>query len=200
MAYSDKSDFKNLENSIVKRFINGENAVFSELVELYKNRIHQFIVCIMGPDRESEDMAQEVFIEIYQSLKSFKGDSSFGTWAYAITRNICFHRLRSRKHSFISLDTRDEYDNPHSGIPDMSPSHEMIFEKEETKQIIRQAVESLPPIHRSVIFLSCWEGFSYKEISEILDIPEGTVKSRIHNAMESLAQKLKPVLSTERKV
>ncbi len=195
MAYSNGNNHN--EMTLIKRAANGENGAFAELVDLYKDKIHCFILCVIGPDRESEDIAQEVFIQIYRSIKSFRGDSNFSTWAYAITRNVCLHRLRVRKRENALI--------AHNGdaavfdIPDSAPGQEMSFESKEAKKQIRLVIDSLSPIHRAVIFLSCWERFSYKEMAEALDVPLGTVRSRMHNAMAALAKKLKPAFNPEHK-
>jgi RNA polymerase sigma-70 factor (ECF subfamily) len=87
-----------------------------------------------------------------------------------------------------------------SEIPDPVPGFELSLETKETQTVIRAAVESLPSIYRTVLFLNCWERLSYEEISRALDIPVGTVRSRLHNAMAALAGKIKPVLDAESEV
>ena len=172
----------------------GGNADFAVLVDQYKDRIHQFVLCILGPDREAEDITQEVFVQIYTSLKSFRRDSSFSTWAYAVARNVCRRRLRSRGREPL-LFSADTDDSTVYEIPDGAPAHEIVLENEETQKAVRDAVDALSPIHRTVIFLSCWERLSYAEISVALDIPVGTVRSRLHNAVAALAQRLRPALN-----
>jgi len=192
MDYPDKNALAALEKGLIERFMSGEADAFAGLAELYKDRIHQFILCILGPDRESEDIAQEAFVQIYRSLRSFRGECAFSTWAYSITRNVCRRRLRGRGREaglFGGLDSKDGCD-----LPDRAPSMEINLENEETGKLVRAAVDRLSPLHRAVIFLSCWERMPYEEISRALDIPVGTVRSRIHNAMAALARGLKPVL------
>ncbi|MCX5786863.1 MAG: sigma-70 family RNA polymerase sigma factor [Elusimicrobia bacterium] len=197
MPNQDKND-QALENELIDRFMNGSQSAFAELVDLYKDRIYQFIICVLGPDREAEDIAQEVFIQIYRSLRLFKRESSFSTWAYAVTRNVCRHRLRSRGREmnlFSDIKSEIPFD-----AADSAPGLEFSLEAKETKAAIRAAVEALPPIYRTVLFLSCWERLSYEEIARALDIPVGTVRSRLHNAMAALAGKIKPVLDAESEV
>ncbi|MDO8805560.1 MAG: RNA polymerase sigma factor [Elusimicrobiota bacterium] len=196
MEHPDRKELIELENSLISRFIGGDAEAFAGLVDIYKDRVHQFILCILGPDREAEDIAQEVFIQIYKSLGAFRRESSFGTWAYSLTRNVCRRRLRDRGRE-AGLFSGD--DGESGGEPrDAAPSVEIKFENEETGKIIRAAVDGLSPLHRSVIFLSCWEHLSYKEIAAALDIPIGTVRSRIHNALAALSTRLKPVLAEEK--
>ncbi len=188
MDLRDKKELTLLENNLVSRFLGGEADAFARLVDLYKDKIHQFILCLLGPDRESEDIAQEVFIQIYKSLGGFRRESAFGTWAYALTRNVCRRRLRDRGRESGLFAEKDEDREP----PDRALSVEKTFEREEDGQRVRAAIDGLSPLHRSVLFLSCWERLSYEEIAAALDIPVGTVRSRIHNAMAALAKKLKP--------
>lgn len=188
MDCPDKNERTNLENGLISRFLAGDTGAFAGLVDLYKDRIHQFIMCILGPDRESEDIAQEVFIQIYKSLGNFRRESAFSTWAYSLTRNVCRRRLRDRgRESGLFAEKEEDRE-----LPDREFSIEAVFEREEDGRRVRAAVDGLSPLHRSVLFLSCWEHLSYEEIADALDIPVGTVRSRIHNAMAALAQKLKP--------
>jgi RNA polymerase sigma-70 factor (ECF subfamily) len=193
MQDQDKKDLSP-ENAFIDRFLNGSQSAFAELVDLYKDRVHQFIICVLGPDREAEDIAQEVFIQIYRSLRSFRRESSFSTWVYAITRNVCRHRLRSRGRE-INLFSDTESVIPEAA--DLAPGLEISLETRETNAAVRAAVGALSPIHRAVLFLSCWERLSYEEIARALDIPVGTVRSRLHNAIAALAVKIKPVLDAE---
>lgn len=196
MEYPDRIISIDLENGLISRFRGGDTEAFAGLVELYKDRIHQFVLCILGPDREAEDIAQEVFIQIYRSLGAFRGEAAFSTWAYSLTRNVCRRRLRDRGRE-TGLFGGAAVDGGYEPR-DTAPSIEIKLENAETGEIIRAAVAGLSPLHRSVIFLSCWERLSYEQIAEALDIPVGTVRSRIHNAMAALAQRLKPVLNPGR--
>lgn len=194
MEYPDRTRSSDLENGLIARFTGGDTEAFAGLVELYKDRIHRFIICILGPDREAEDLAQEVFIQIYRSLGAFRREAAFSTWAYSLTRNVCRRRLRDRgqEAGLFGGAAEDGGYEPR----DTEPSIEIKLENEETAVIIRAAIAGLSPLHRSVLFLSCWEHLSYEEIAGALDIPVGTVRSRIHNAMAALAQRLKPVLKS----
>lgn len=188
MDYPDKNERTELENGLISRFLAGDTGAFAELVDLYKDRIHQFVICILGPDRESEDIAQEVFIQIYKSLRNFRRESAFSTWAYSLTRNVCRRRLRDRGRESGLFAGEEAYRE----LPDRAPSIETVLEREEDGRRVRGAVDGLSPLHRSVLFLSCWERLSYEEIAAALEIPVGTVRSRIHNAMAALALKLEP--------
>lgn len=193
MDYRDKKERMAAENDLISRFLGGEPAAFARLVELYKDRVHQFIICVLGPDRESEDIAQEVFIQIYRSLSNFRREAAFGTWVYSLTRNVCLRKLRDRGRE-AGLFAANDWDGA-CELPDTAPSVEAAFENGESAERVRAAVDGLSPLHRSVLFLSCWEQLSYAEIAAALDIPVGTVRSRLHNALAALARELKPGLN-----
>jgi len=192
----DKDELAARESCLTERFISGDVSAFAELAELYKDRVHGFVACILGPDRESEDIAQEVLIQVYKSLSSFRREARLSTWIYALARNVCRRRLRERgREAGLFAAAKDE-----SGyeLPDAASSAEAVFEGAESARAVRDAIDGLSPLHRTVIFLSCWERLSYQEIADALDIPVGTVRSRIHNAMAALAIRLKTVIPAER--
>ncbi|OGR64416.1 MAG: hypothetical protein A2X31_03735 [Elusimicrobia bacterium GWB2_63_22] len=197
MEYTDKNGLAGLEKALVARFQGGDTAAFSGLADLYKDRLHQFILCLLGPDREAEDIAQEAFVQIYKSLPSFRGTSGFGTWAYAVTRNVCRRRLRERGRDAVLFT--EERETAADDVPQSGPTQELALESAETRALIRAEIAALSPVHRSVIFLSCWERLSYAEMAEALEIPVGTVRSRLHNALAALAARLK-VLAEEEKI
>ena len=198
MDYPDRNTLAAREKELLERFIKGDENAFAGLADLYKDRIHQFILCILGPDREAEDIAQEVFVQIYRALPSFRGGSAFSTWAYAVTRNVCRHRLRARGREAGFMQDSDG--GVLWNVQEPGPGPGPALESEETKRIVRAQIAMLSPVHRAVIFLSCWEKLSYAEIAQALDIPLGTVRSRLHNALAALALRLKPALAEEERL
>ena len=136
MDRPDKNALALLEKGFIERIRRGDAGAFAGLAELYKDRLHQFILCILGPDREAEDIAQEAFIQIYRSLGSFRGDCAFGTWAYSITRNVCRHKLRERGREAGLFSELGENDG---SVPDRAPSVELDLENAETGKLVRAA-------------------------------------------------------------
>ena len=177
------------DKDAVGRFLMGDEAAFVVLVDAYKDSVHQFVRSLLGAG-EAEDQTQEVFIQVFQSLRSFREDSSFSTWLYCLARNVCRHCLRAlgaaKRGPTEEIEPLD--------LPDGEPSPLARLEAEEMRALVRAAVDDLPPAHRAVIVLSHWERLRYEEISEVLEIPEGTVKSRVHNAVAALTKNLLPHL------
>lgn len=179
----------------VARFLAGETEAFAELVERHKDAVLCFVRAYADGWEDVDDLAQEVFVEVHRSLPGFRGDALFGTWLYSVARNVCRHRLRAR----LALRRRrtDAPDEAWLDVPDGLPGHEVRLEDEESRTQVREALGALPPGHRAVLTLSYWEGLPYAEIARLLGIPEGTVKSRAHNAVVMLAERLMPLLRPE---
>jgi len=149
----------------------------------------------MGNEEDAYDMAQEAFIKAYRSLRSFKGDSSFGTWMYRIATNVCLDELRKRKRRVLTLSldeplaTRDG-DEVEKEIADTAPTADIIYEQKELSQYIQQVLGEMKPDHKVTIVLRDIMDLTYEEIAQVLDCSIGTVKSRLSRARDSLRKKL----------
>jgi len=183
------------EEQLVKLSIQGDTRAFEELVAQYQNKVYALSFRYMGNEEDAYDMAQEAFIKAFRSLRSFKGNSSFSTWLYRITTNVCLDELRRRKRKIspISLDepvaTRDG-DEVEKEIADTSLSADILYEQKEFSQYINDLLNEMKPEHKTAIVLRDVMGFSYEEIAEVLNCSMGTVKSRISRAREALRKKL----------
>ncbi len=182
--------FKTLdENEIVKRARDGDEKAFEYIVKKYQNKVANLIFKIIGDQDIVEDLTQEVFLRVMESLKDYKFGSAIYTWIYRITVNICIDEIRKRQRSrAFSLD------NIVSQNPKSEPSYspvEKTFERREMREIIENAISKLPAEYKTVIVLREFEDLSYEEIAKILKIRIGTVKSRIFRARKLLAEYLK---------
>lgn len=185
----------NSDEQLVKRSLQGDNEAFEELVVKYQNKIYALAYRYMGNEEDAYDMTQESFIKAYRSLRSFKGDSSFGTWMYRVATNVCLDELRRRKRRIVSLSldeplaTRDG-DEVEKEIPDTSPTADIIYEQKELSQYIQDVLNGMKPDHKTTIILRDIMELTYEEIAEVLNCNVGTVKSRLSRARESLRKKL----------
>ncbi len=170
--------------SLIKRFIDGEEQVFSELVKRHKEKVRNIIYITLSNGNSVDDIAQEVFITVYRNLKNFRFESQFTTWIYRITINKCKDHLRKKNVRRIFLPLKDEEEEP---------VLESINEDTDIKQIIHSAIATLPDKLRIPLVLKDLEGFSYQEIADSMECEIGTVKSRIFRARESLKKVLKPI-------
>lgn len=185
----------NSDEQLVKRCLQGDSQAFEDLAVKYQNKIYALSYRYMGNEEDAYDMAQEAFIKAYRSLRSFKGDSSFGTWMYRIATNVCLDELRRRKRRIIplSLDeplaTRDG-DEVEKEIADSSPTADIVYEQKELSQYIQQVLDEMKPDHRATIILRDIMDLTYEEIAQVLDCSIGTVKSRLSRARDALRKKL----------
>jgi len=185
---------------LIERFLKGDEAGFNQLVLNYQNRVYGLCYRIMGNLEEAEEIAQEVFITVYNSLSEFRGDSRFSTWLYRITVNHCKNRLKylGRRGYFQSdsldqgLETEEGEFSRQMESEDFSPLERL--EQKEVERLVQGKIMELDEEQRAMILLRDLEGLSYQEISEILGLKEGTVKSRIHRARLELKDKLKKEL------
>src|SRR5690625_1367809 len=178
---------------IIKREKRTEQAAEEEVVEILQTTIYQHCFRMIGNTHEAEDLAQEVFIRAYVNIHSFDNSKNFSTWIYRIATNLTIDRLRKRKPDYY-LDAEikgTEGLNMYSQLAASERLPEDEVESLEFKSYIHQEILSLPPIYRSIIILRYIEEFSLNQISEILDIPLGTVKTRIHRGREALRKKLR---------
>lgn len=170
--------------SLIKRFIDGEEQVFAELVKRHKEKVRNIIYLTLSNSNSVDDIAQEVFITVYRHLKNFRFESQFTTWIYRITINKCKDHLRKKNVRRIFLSLKDE---------EAEAVFESINEDTDIKHIVRSAIATLPDKLRIPLVLKDLEGFSYQEIADTMECEIGTVKSRIFRARESLKKVLKPI-------
>lgn len=179
----------------IKQVIKGDQDAFGEIVEIYKNSVFQLCYRMLGNRHEAEDIAQEAFLRAYVNIKSFNQDLKFSTWLFRIATNLCIDRIRKKKPDYY-LDAEvagTEGLTMYSQIPSDTPLPEKELESLELQETVQKEILKLPEKYRSAILLKYIEDLSLNEISEILDLPLGTVKTRIHRGREALRQQLKYV-------
>ncbi|MDQ1143221.1 MAG: RNA polymerase sigma factor SigW [Bacillus sp. (in: firmicutes)] len=179
----------------IKQVIKGDQDAFGEIVEIYKNSVYQLCYRMLGNRHEAEDVAQEAFIRAYVNIKSFNQDLKFSTWLFRIATNLCIDRMRKKKPDYY-LDAEvagTEGLTMYAQVPSNTPLPEKEVESLELHETVQQEILKLPEKYRSAIVLKYIEELSLNEISEILDLPLGTVKTRIHRGREALRQQLRYV-------
>jgi RNA polymerase sigma-70 factor (ECF subfamily) len=180
------------ERELARRAGQGQREAFRSLVELYKDRMAQFVRWHASSDGDVDDAVSEIFLQAYRSIASYRGEAAFGTWLYALARNVCRHRMRHQRYRQSRETAMPENDDAALEIPDARLDHEGLLLTDESHRLVRAAVEGLPSLQRTVLHLREWEGLSYDEIAGVLDIPVGTVRSRLHNATALLMERLDP--------
>jgi len=173
----------NEDSLYIERFLSGENSAFEALVRKYQNRVLNIVYSLIGKDRESEDIVQDVFLKVYHGLESFNGRSRFSTWLYRITVNTTYDFLRRRRR-FISDELTIEKTASGYGGP-----QEELLEKEK-QELLKKALGNVPLKYRAALVLRDIEGLDYATIAQVLHCRLGTVESRIYRGRQILKQEL----------
>lgn len=179
----------------IRQIKNGDQNAFAEIVEFYKDKVFQICYRMLGNRHEAEDIAQEAFIRAYVNIHSYDLNKKFSTWLYRIATNLSIDRIRKKKPDYY-LDAElagSDGLTMYSQIAADAALPEDELETMELQELIQAEIMKLPDKYRSVIVLKYIEEFSLKEISEILDLPVGTVKTRIHRGREALRNQLRHV-------
>lgn len=177
------------ENDAIRRTLAGEPDAFGPLVEAYQKNVYNLALRMTGSAEDALDMSQEAFIKAYNSLASFRGDSKFSVWLYRIVSNVCLDFLRARSRGAavsLTAEKPDGGDAEEVQIPDLSALPEEELERKTTREAVRRGILALPAEARQILLLREINGLSYGEIAAVLDLDEGTVKSRIFRARKRL--------------
>jgi len=179
---SDSAQCNNVQD-YVKRAADGDVAAFEALIGPYMQRIYAFSLGFCRDTEEAEEISQEALIKAFRAIGSFRGDSSLSTWLYRISRNVFLDRKRAAKSRgrdrAVHVEGLDEIAASAS-----DPEQELIEMTENER--VRAAVLEMEPSYRDVVLLVDMQGLSYREAADVLDIPVGTVKSRISRGHEAL--------------
>ncbi len=180
---------------IIERIRRGDTGAFDELVKRHQQRAYQFAFRLTNNPDEAADIVADAFLRVLRSLDRFKGDSSFTTWLYRIETN-CFldHRKRARCRPSVSLEDMAPHDEGQLQMcaVDGSPSAHEYVETIERMTVLHSALARLPEHHQTILVMYHAEEMTYESIAEVLNLPIGTVKSRLSRARRSLHGVLKP--------
>lgn len=172
------------DRRLIAECLAGRTAAFGELVRRYQDRLFNAIVRVVETGEDAADVVQDAFLNAFQSLNSFKGDSEFFTWLYRIAFNAAIS-LRRKKRAVLSFDGDDR-----TATEPVDPSEYarpgVALERSEEDGQLLAALNRLSPEHRMVLVLKELEGQKYEDIAEVLDVPIGTVRSRLHRARMEL--------------
>ena len=176
------------DRELVERAKKGDQGAFEQLVLDNQNRVYALALRMVNDREEAADLSQEAFVKAWQGLSSFQGESSFATWIYRLTTNVCIDWLRRQKRRegaapSVSLDDGDAgWAEP----ADRDSDPQLLLEKSERGKALARGLDRLPDWQRRALVLRELSGLSYQEIGDALDIDLGTVKSRIARARLSL--------------
>jgi RNA polymerase sigma-70 factor (ECF subfamily) len=178
------------DEQLVEQAVNENSEAFGEIVKRWERKIFALCFGMLAREDEARDAAQETFISAYKSLKNFRGDAKVSSWLHRIAVNQCLtvkRRTKTRSESFLD-DENGAEEKVFVAPMRLSPSR--TTEQNERFKIIRQAVNSLPVDLRQVVIMKEFEEMTFQEISDALDLPLSTIKSRLYTALKQLRMKL----------
>jgi RNA polymerase sigma-70 factor (ECF subfamily) len=185
------------ESELIERAIKGDRQAQSEIVYQNEKMVYNLALKLVGNPEDAENILQETFLKILESLQTFKGDSALSTWIYRIATNFALMHLRSKKRNFVSIDEYpldEKRDFSHFfKVTDIDPLKNLI--NTELKENLQAAIDSLPPKFKTVFILKDIEGLSLKEISTMVKISLPAVKSNLHRARLFLRNQLMDYLN-----
>jgi RNA polymerase sigma-70 factor (ECF subfamily) len=181
----------NDDTQLINETLAGSHEAYGRLVCAYQNRLYNMLVHVTGCESEAEEVAQEAFVQAYRKLNSFEGRAGFYTWLYRIAFNLWISRRR-KKRPERSIEAAREATGQEPTDQQDTPAEQM--ERRERIELIRVAISQLPDEFRSVLVLREIDGSDYESIAQILDLPIGTVRSRLHRARLMIKRQLEMVL------
>jgi RNA polymerase sigma-70 factor (ECF subfamily) len=185
-------DAARAERLLVARLRRGDPEAFETFVRTHQDRLYDFCLRMLGDREEANDVVQDVFVSAHQHLARFREDARLSTWLFRIGKNHCINRLKYLKRR--GRGRSEEYGEENEGaLADAlgpSPGPDAALETARERARVQWAISQLEPDARMLVALRDIEGLSYEEIIDITELPEGTVKSRLHRAREKLAQLL----------
>lgn len=180
------------EKRLIKKIKKGDHQAFAEMVDKYKNKVYVICFRMVGNKQEAEDLSQETFLRAYRYIGQYDMERKFSTWLFRIATNLSIDALRRRKPG-VSLDAEllgTEGLALEAILPDNQASPDEKMVQNELETAVQKEIQRLPEKYRTAIVLKYLEDLSLKEISEIMDIPVATVKTRIHRGREQLRKYL----------
>ena len=187
------------EALLIDHLREGDDTALAPLVDKYKRMVHRLALQITKNHEDANDVMQETFIKVYQSIHTFRQEAAFETWVYRIAVNEALNfvkRRERRRESPLSTTEESEYDPSVLHKVEMANDPQINAEKTELRHWVTKAVNSLSLKHRTVVILHELEGLTHAEIASILNCSEGTVRSRLHYARKQLRTLLKPYVDS----
>jgi RNA polymerase sigma-70 factor (ECF subfamily) len=178
------------DDQIIERTLAGETDAFSLLVERWERQIYGLSLRMLGRDEDARDVCQETFLAAFRHLRKFRGEAKFSSWLYRIALNACHSRLRRHGGSAEQSIDEEPWDGRRLELAAEGESLTDRLHRDQRAQLVRRALQALPPEMRQVIVMKEYEDLTFAEIAEILQIPVSTIKSRLYTGLQQMRLRL----------
>ncbi len=182
------------EEKVIKQIINGNEDKFALIIDKYQRKITKLVSKFIYDENEADDVIQEIFIKVYTTLPKFKFKSSLGTYIYRIAVNYCIDYNKHNKKHKDKLRLFADYDRQIKDIPSKEKSPEQVWEDELLRNRLLHIIDGLSEKQKAVFILKYFDGLQIKEITEIMSLKEGTVKTHLNRAYGKIREELKEIL------
>jgi RNA polymerase sigma-70 factor (ECF subfamily) len=184
----DKGAVSPSDAELIERCLRKDNAAWEALVERYRRKVFHIAYKFTGRHAEAEDLMQEILLKVFRSLDKFNQDADFSTWLGSVSRNYCIDHYRaSKREKEVLVEDLVAFD---LAVATSGTNPQRVLEERDRRSFLRRGLESLPEKLREAVVLRDLLGLSYQEMAERLQLPEGTVKSRINRGREELSRLL----------
>ncbi len=181
------------ETELIIRAQNGNISAFEELIYNYDKKVLALAMKYVKNEDDAKDIYQDVFIRVFRGLKKFQFKSEFSTWLYRIVTNVCLtYKIKSNRREFVSINPSEENEKMNTAIEliDEEPDPDRVINSVEISEHITEALESLSPRQKMIFMLKHYEGYKLKEIAEMLQCGEGTIKKYLFDAVRKMRTQL----------
>ncbi len=188
------------DEDLMARVGEDDDRAFSELVRRFQGRVTNLVSRVLNDRECADDLAQEVFVRVFVHRRNYRRGSKFSTWLFTIAANLAKNEIRRRvrRRNWFSLDALQEMVKDSAiQLADPTEGRESLMEREQLREAMGRAIATVPERYRLALVLRDIEGLPYEEIAQVLNIPGGTVRSRINRARGMLKRKLQPLLRRE---
>jgi RNA polymerase sigma-70 factor (ECF subfamily) len=175
-------------DSIIERCLNGDQAAWEEIVRQYRRKVFNIAYKFVGRHDQAEDLTQDIFLKLYKSLDTFDRRANFQTWLISVSRNLCIDHYRSVRKERETISRDVDPSDLATVAPD--PAADSRLEHRDRVRLLRIALDRLAPTLRTAVMLRDIQELTYQEIADRLQLPEGTVKSRINRGRTELARQI----------
>ena len=178
-------------DTLIQHCLSGDQAAWQTVVRMHRRKVFNIAYKFVGSVDQAEDLTQDVFIKVFRSLHTFDRRANFQTWLYSVTRNLCIDHYRALRKEREALNRDLDIDVLAPASTDRSP-HQLL-EAQDQATLLRRALQRLPPAMRTAVVLRDLRELSYEDIARTLNLPDGTVKSRISRGRAELARQVQAI-------